>query len=147
MYQKPFLKWAGGKTQLLKNLRELYPSNINKYYEPFIGGGAVFFDLAPNKYLISDSNPELINAYKRTNGHCYYRSIECSEDHFSEENLRAVHEVVYNKPYDILITDWIKALFKWNIGDTHKTNTFWCSALVSFMFVKQLHSSHTFVKQ
>lgn len=61
---KPFLKWAGGKTQLLKNIRELYPSNINTYYEPFIGGGAVFFDLAPNKYLISDSNPELINAYK-----------------------------------------------------------------------------------
>lgn len=61
---KPFLKWAGGKTQLLKNIRELYPSNINTYYEPFIGGGAVFFDLAPDKYLISDSNPELINAYK-----------------------------------------------------------------------------------
>jgi len=61
---KPFLKWAGGKTQLLKYIRELYPNNINKYYEPFIGGGAVFFDLAPNEYLISDSNPELINAYK-----------------------------------------------------------------------------------
>lgn len=61
---KPFLKWAGGKTQLLKNIRELYPSNIETYYEPFIGGGAVFFDLAPKKYLLSDSNPELINAYK-----------------------------------------------------------------------------------
>jgi len=61
---KPFLKWAGGKTQLLKNIRELYPNNIETYYEPFIGGGAVFFDLAPKKYLLSDSNPELINAYK-----------------------------------------------------------------------------------
>lgn len=61
---KPFLKWAGGKTQLLKNIRELYPENIETYFEPFIGGGAVFFDLAPKKYLLSDSNPELINAYK-----------------------------------------------------------------------------------
>ena len=62
--KKPFLKWAGGKTQLLKNIRELYPDNIETYYEPFVGGGAVFFDLAPKKYLLSDSNPELINAYK-----------------------------------------------------------------------------------
>ena len=61
---KPFLKWAGGKTQLLKNIRELYPNDIDTYYEPFIGGGAVFFNLAPKKYLISDSNPELINVYK-----------------------------------------------------------------------------------
>ena len=59
----PFLKWAGGKTQLLPTLRKLYP-NFSKYYEPFIGGGAVFFDLKPKQYLISDSNPELINVYK-----------------------------------------------------------------------------------
>ena len=60
----PFLKWAGGKSQLLPELRKLYPSKFNKYYEPFIGGGAVFFDLMPKNYLISDSNPELINVYK-----------------------------------------------------------------------------------
>jgi DNA adenine methylase len=60
----PFLKWAGGKTQLLPELRKLYPLNFDKYYEPFLGGGAVFFDLKPKNYLISDSNPELINTYK-----------------------------------------------------------------------------------
>ena len=61
---KPFLKWAGGKTQLLPYLRKLYPNSFSKYYEPFLGGGAVFFDLKPKQYLISDSNPELINVYK-----------------------------------------------------------------------------------
>lgn len=61
---KPLLKWAGGKTQLLPSLRKLYPNNFSKYYEPFLGGGAVFFDLKPEQYLISDSNPELINFYK-----------------------------------------------------------------------------------
>tara|TARA_Y100000768_G_scaffold106792_1_gene78335 strand:- start:723 stop:1523 length:801 start_codon:yes stop_codon:yes gene_type:complete len=61
---KPILKWAGGKTQLLPTLRKLYPSKFSKYYEPFLGGGAVFFDLNPKQYLISDSNPELINVYK-----------------------------------------------------------------------------------
>lgn len=59
-----FLKWAGGKTQLLPELRKLYPSKFNKYYEPFLGGGAVFFDLKPKNYLISDINAELINCYK-----------------------------------------------------------------------------------
>ena len=60
----PFLKWAGGKSQLLPELRKLYPSKFRNYYEPFLGGGAVFFDLMPKNYLISDSNPELINVYK-----------------------------------------------------------------------------------
>lgn len=67
---KPFLKWAGGKGQLLNEICKYYPknnSNINKYCEPFIGGGAVFFDIV-NKYkfdevLLTDINPELVNAY------------------------------------------------------------------------------------
>lgn len=60
---KPVLKWAGGKTQLLQEIRPLIPSTFNKYIEPFIGGGAVFFDLNPNQAVIADSNPELINLY------------------------------------------------------------------------------------
>lgn len=67
---KPFLKWAGGKSQLLSELEKFYPFNyfnIKKYAEPFIGGGAVLFDLI-NKYeiseiYISDTNKELIEAY------------------------------------------------------------------------------------
>ncbi len=61
---KPILKWAGGKTQLLKDLTKLVPKYYNKYIEPFFGGGALFFNLQPNKSIISDSNPELINVYK-----------------------------------------------------------------------------------
>jgi len=61
---KPILKWAGGKTQLLPELSKLLPKKIKKYYEPFIGGGALFFYVQPKDYLISDSNPELINLYK-----------------------------------------------------------------------------------
>ncbi len=66
---KPFLKWAGGKGQLLKDINRYYPfnSNVTKYAEPFVGGGAVLFDIL-NKYnlqevYISDINAELINAY------------------------------------------------------------------------------------
>ena len=62
---KPIIKWAGGKTQLLKDLLPLVPTlkKKNKYIEPFIGGGALFFALQPKHAIISDSNPELINMY------------------------------------------------------------------------------------
>ena len=66
---KPFLKWIGGKRQLLKDIRKYYPFNskITKYCEPFVGGGAVLFDIL-NKYelkeiIINDLNKELINTY------------------------------------------------------------------------------------
>ena len=61
---KPLLKWAGGKTQLLPQLLEKIPAKYDRYIEPFIGGGALFFSLKPNNALIADSNPELINLYR-----------------------------------------------------------------------------------
>ena len=61
---RPFLKWAGGKTRLLPALRQFIPPRFNRYFEPFVGGGAFFFDLAPNQAVLADSNPELINCYK-----------------------------------------------------------------------------------
>jgi DNA adenine methylase len=67
---KPFVKWAGGKRQLLKQFRDLglYPPELfdpttNTYYEPFVGGGAVFFDLLPERAELSDLNRELVITY------------------------------------------------------------------------------------
>lgn len=67
---KPFVKWVGGKRQLLRQFRELglYPPEAfnpvtNTYYEPFAGGGAVFFDLLPQNAELSDLNKELVTAY------------------------------------------------------------------------------------
>ena len=61
----PFVKWAGGKRQLLSQIRERMPEKYNNYFEPFVGGGAVFFELLPEKALINDINRALINAYRR----------------------------------------------------------------------------------
>jgi DNA adenine methylase Dam len=61
---KPFLKWAGGKSQLIPELSKYIPGYYNKYIEPFIGGGALFFYLNKGKSIISDSNEELIITYK-----------------------------------------------------------------------------------
>ncbi len=60
----PILKWAGGKRQLLPRIRKALPDHYNTYYEPFVGGGAVLFDLQPQKVIINDSNQELINLYR-----------------------------------------------------------------------------------
>ena len=60
---KPFLKWVGGKRQILPKLTELFPVEFDRFYEPFVGGGAVFFHLLPQKASISDANQELINCY------------------------------------------------------------------------------------
>lgn len=70
---KPFLKWAGGKRQLLAQFEKHYPkllkeNKINRYIEPFVGGGAVFFELIKHyefeEIILNDVNKELINTYK-----------------------------------------------------------------------------------
>lgn len=71
---KPFIKWVGGKTQLLDEIRRFYPAQIEKYCEPFVGGGAVLFDvlsrLCPKEVLINDINGELINTYYQIKMNC-----------------------------------------------------------------------------
>ncbi len=64
-FTRPILKWAGGKTQLLKELIPRIPKHYNRYIEPFIGGGALFFALKPTNAIIADSNPELILTYQQ----------------------------------------------------------------------------------
>lgn len=62
-FVQPFLKWAGGKRQLLSEIRKYIPKKITTYYEPFVGGGAVLFDVQPQKAIIGDISPDLINVY------------------------------------------------------------------------------------
>jgi DNA adenine methylase len=63
---KPLCKWSGGKRDEIETFSKFYPKNFNRFIEPFVGGGAVFFDLnfdGPN--VINDVHPELINFYKQ----------------------------------------------------------------------------------
>ena len=60
----PFVKWAGGKRQLLSQIKERMPEKYKNYYEPCVGGGAVLFGLSPNHASINDINSALINTYK-----------------------------------------------------------------------------------
>lgn len=79
----PFVKWAGGKTQLLPEIRTKYPQTVIKYCEPFVGGGAVLFDVLqtfhPNEVLINDMNAELINIYQQIKSNCNLLIEQLSE--------------------------------------------------------------------
>ena len=93
---KPFVKWVGGKSQLLEEIREKYPQKIEKYCEPFVGGGAVLFDILSTKHpetvLINDINKELINTYSQIKNNCDGMISQLSEiqsiykSHALEEN-------------------------------------------------------------
>lgn len=94
---KPFVKWVGGKRQLLRQFREmnLYPPinfnpKTNKYFEPFVGGGAVFFDLLPEKACLSDLNFELVVTYNVIKNHV-------------DELIRLLKAHVYRKDYFLKI--------------------------------------------
>lgn len=85
---KPFLKWAGGKRWLLPELQKYLPNRFNCYFEPFLGGGAVFFGLQPRTAVLSDLNPELIQLYRVVR-----------EDPDGLERLLHLHQTNHNKEY------------------------------------------------
>ena len=61
---KPFVKWAGGKRQIIDKLKQYAPDEYNVYYEPFVGGGALLFELSPKSAVINDYNEELMNVFR-----------------------------------------------------------------------------------
>lgn len=61
----PVIKWAGGKTQLLEDIRRRMPKHYNRYYEPFLGGAAVYLAIQPERSTLNDVNPQLINVYRQ----------------------------------------------------------------------------------
>ena len=85
----PVVKWVGGKRQLLPEIKKYTPKKFNTYFEPFIGGGAVLFELQPKQAIVNDINRELINLYsviqnnveelidKLSNSDLYSNTSEC----------------------------------------------------------------------
>lgn len=92
---KPFVKWAGGKRQLMPQITKYMPKTFGRYYEPFVGGGAVFFELQNNKSTINDFNTELIFAYK---------AIRDNPDELID-NLK-IHEENNSSDYYYQIREW-----------------------------------------
>ncbi|ESP90058.1 DNA adenine methylase [Candidatus Halobonum tyrrellensis] len=81
---EPIVKWVGGKRQLLSELRPRFPASFDEYHEPFVGGGAVFFDLEPARGSVNDLNRKLIALYRAVRDHPE-RVVEENRTHRYEE--------------------------------------------------------------
>ncbi len=88
----PILKWVGGKRQLLSDIIPMIDKKHSTYVEPFIGGGAVFFELQPKKAIINDYNSELINVYKVVRDNCE-ELIKVLEMHEKSNNSEYFYKV------------------------------------------------------
>ena len=81
----PIVKWVGGKRQLMFELLKNMPKSYNRYFEPFIGGGALFFELQPENAYISDMNEELINLYSVVRDNVYELISDLNKHKISKE--------------------------------------------------------------
>lgn len=110
---KPFVKWAGGKRQILDKLKMYAPVEFNTYYEPFVGGGALLFELAPKRAVINDSNKELMNVYevlcdeKKFNKMC--RVLNNYEVNHSEEFFYEIRNKDREKQKFSRLSDYTRA--------------------------------------
>lgn len=90
----PFLKWAGGKRWFVQRHADLLPNTFNRYIEPFLGGGSVFFYLQPEKSLLGDTNPDLIAAYRgiQQNWQGLVKSLQYHSRQHSDEYFYAIRD-------------------------------------------------------
>ena len=100
----PFVKWAGGKRQLIPQIRERMPEQFNNYYEPFVGGGAVIFELLPENAVINDINRALINAYQMICEHPqeFLQEIKISSFHGFFSSYYFCRLVLYFSSFNII---------------------------------------------
>lgn len=99
---KPFLKWAGGKRWFVQNHGAFLPRKFNRYIEPFLGSGAVFFHLRPESPILGDSNLNLINTYKalKENWKKVYNYLLEHHNNHSEDHYYAVRSLIPENFYE-----------------------------------------------
>ena len=95
----PIVKWVGGKRQLMFELIKNMPKSYNRYFEPFIGGGALFFELQPEQAYISDMNEELINLYSVVQDNVYELIKDLSKHEVSKEYFLEIRNIDRTEQY------------------------------------------------
>lgn len=97
---RPFVKWAGGKRQIIDKLIKYAPKKFNKYYEPFVGGGAFLFELEPKYAVINDYNIELINVYNCIKDKNKYKKVLKILDDYEIKNSKEFYYEIRNMDRD-----------------------------------------------
>jgi DNA adenine methylase len=120
---RPFLKWAGGKRQLLGEILARLPRDIGTYHEPFVGGGAVFFALRPRAAILSDRNERLIRAYRGIRDHALevveiLRACRNEKRFFLEMRKRSVDD-----RSDAEVAAWLIYLNKTGFNGLYRVNS------------------------
>jgi len=96
----PFVKWAGGKTQIINKLMDYLPKEYNEYYEPFVGGGALLFSLKPSIAHINDFNSELICAYKCFKDNLLLENLKCELRNHEKNHCEEYYYEIREKDKD-----------------------------------------------
>ncbi len=115
---KPFLKWAGGKSRIANKIVQFFPKDFDKYYEPFLGSGAIYFTISPQKGVLNDLNKYLIGVYEtiRDNPHGLIKALsKIDKEYHSLPNLDKKAEYYYETR---------KRYNKMNTADTKKAALF-----------------------
>jgi hypothetical protein len=95
-----------------------------------------FPDVEDNEIKCGVELVRLEDILKTYSGSIYWRKLNCERNDKFFYTLAQCHSAVHNRPYDIIPTDWLKAAFRWNIGNTQRKKTFWCSALVAYIYTQ-----------
>jgi len=97
---KPFVKWVGGKRQIIDKLKKYVPDEFDTYYEPFVGGGALLFELSPKKAVINDYNQELMNVFNCIKDEDKFVKM-CNElNHYEASHSEEFYFEIRNKDRD-----------------------------------------------
>lgn len=120
--RRPFVKWAGGKRQLLPELLRYVPERHGRYFEPFVGGGALFFELRPPVALLTDVNERLIRTYRGVRDHVG-RVIELLDSYPHDEKFfYELRDLDVDTQTDADVAAWFIYLNKVGFNGLYRVN-------------------------
>ena len=119
---RPFLKWAGGKRQLLEAIDRLRPSTFGTYHEPFVGGGALFFHLEPARAFLSDTNERLVRTYRGVQSQVERVIAGLSEAPHDLAYFEAQRARLIDEEDDVEVAAWMIYLNKTGFNGLYRVN-------------------------
>ncbi|MBU0278461.1 Dam family site-specific DNA-(adenine-N6)-methyltransferase [Gemella sp. zg-1178] len=129
IYPQPFVKWVGGKRQIIDKIKNKIPSNFNDYYEPFVGGGAVLFNINSENIFINDINEQLINVYHQIKNN--YKELAYQIDCLNSEEVNSIryeklrelyNDKIINKELDLECAALFMIINKYCFNGVYRVN-------------------------